>query len=244
MAQQTMLRDLAKAYANGAIDQNTYRKSRNDFFQKIIDGDIKLPVIDYPPPVLPAAEKREDVTERKASRKATEKPPRKPSPETAPPRSPAEPAPPRKRGLFLLIGVTAIMILAGAVFFIMHPQGSPKTPPTTSITSPQTESEPQKLIQAFLRKRSWTASSMNAFVAEWKTFTDEDRLAVKNSVVFGQLTNAIYKKLLEEKALSGIGDSTKSLEKQIQLVHFAEMIGIDDPRIAMPESPGKPADGK
>ena len=241
MAQQTTLRDLAKAYANGAMDQNSYRKSRSDFIQKVIDGDIKLPVIDYPPPVLPAADNPDEVTERKASRKASQKPPQKTSPEPVTAR-PADPDPPRKRSLFLFVSVAAIVLLIAVFVLIM--KGGKDSPElqTANNTSLQAGSEAQKLIQSFLQKRSWTASSMNAFLTEWEAFADDEKAAVKNSVVFGQLTNAIYKKLMEEKALSGIGNQKKSLEKQTQLVHFAGAIGIDDPRISMPEnSGGQPA---
>lgn len=56
-----------------------------------------------------------------------------------------------------------------------------------------------------------------------------------NSIELNQLATAIYKQLLEERALSGIGDAEKAVNKQKQLIEFAEQIGINDSRLTMPD---------
>ena len=48
MAQQTTLRNLAKAYANGAIKLDNYRKSRGEFIEDVIWDDTDHLVIDLP----------------------------------------------------------------------------------------------------------------------------------------------------------------------------------------------------
>ena len=62
-----------------------------------------------------------------------------------------------------------------------------------------------------------------------------DALASKDSLETGQLTNAIYKQLLEEQALSGLVDDDSSADKQRQLVQFAADLGIEDSRISLAE---------
>lgn len=232
MAQQTTLRDLAKAYAKGALNQDSYRKSRADFLQKVISGNLKLPVIDYPPPVSPPTVTQEEITERKTSQKASA---------GATSSEPVKPNPPRRTGVIIIGSIITIVLLTAILFLVMKRDDASVKQIAQNIEV-KTETEAQKLIQSFLQKRSWTTSSMNAFLAEWETLPDKDKIAIKNSVAFGQLTNAIYKKLLEEQALSGIGDMEKSMGKQTQLVQFADFIGIDDPRIALPEDTSEPAD--
>lgn len=239
MAQQTTLRDLAKAYAKGAIDHSAYRKSRNDFIEKVTAGDIKLPVIDYPPPIQPTADGHNEITERKATKRALPKAPQNVSPSPGPAK-PVQTDPPRRMGLFLFGGMAVIIFVAGILFLFLDGGDAPETQAVKSMTVPA-ETEAHKLIRSFLKKPSWTVDNMDAFLAEWEALTGEDKASIKGDIVFGQLTNAIYKKLLEERALSGIGDGEKSLEKQTRLVHFADVIGIDDPRITMPENTSEPA---
>ena len=87
---------------------------------------------------------------------------------------------------------------------------------------------------------------MAEFVGQWQQLSAEERNAAEESIALGQMTNAIYKKLLEERALSALGDESSALEKQRKFVSFAEKLGISDPRIALPDTPpssaGKPAD--
>lgn len=55
------------------------------------------------------------------------------------------------------------------------------------------------------------------------------------SLELNQLTTAIYKQLMKERALSGLGDEAEAGDQQLKLIEFAKKVGINDPRIAMPE---------
>jgi hypothetical protein len=95
----------------------------------------------------------------------------------------------------------------------------------------------QQLLSEFLAQRNWAASgNLDAFIRNWQNLPAETRAAAAGTLELNQLTNAIYKQLLEERALSGIGDAEAALNRQKKLIEFAAQVGINDPRIAMPES--------
>ncbi len=56
------LRELARDYAKGAIDKETYRKSRTELVTAIISGKVALKANAYEPPLMPVEEDL-DVTE-------------------------------------------------------------------------------------------------------------------------------------------------------------------------------------
>jgi len=92
------------------------------------------------------------------------------------------------------------------------------------------------LIRDFLERKNWSTESLDAFRSAWESLPRAERLASRESLALGQLTNAIYKQLLEERALSGLVDDDSAVKKQRHLVEFAAALGIDDPRIRLPES--------
>jgi len=252
MANKT-LRELAKAHALGELDKETYRKSRAELIQGIVSATIPLLQIEYPPLVQPPEPEALDDTQRKDDLK---KPPVKNEPATA--TSPAEAkktarpanhaAGPNRTGsnkmliISLAVAIVAVIILA----LIALSGGGTSEPANTSnsvsaenaadsIAAPQTRTQAQTLIQNFLDKNNWSSSSLDDFLQQWDGIAAGDMLASRGSLEMGQLTNAIYKQLLEEQALSGLVDDDSSLIKQEQLVQFAAELGIDDPRIRLPE---------
>lgn len=108
---------------------------------------------------------------------------------------------------------------------------------TGSDAVAKTTTKSQVLIQSFLDKKNWSSSSLDYFAQQWADLSANEILASKGSLAMGQLTNAIYKQLLEEQALSGLVDDDSSLNKQQQLVQFASGLGIEDSRISLPEEP-------
>ena len=90
------------------------------------------------------------------------------------------------------------------------------------------------LTQIGLNK-DWSNSTIDAFAQDWANLPAGAVLISKNSTEMGQLTNAIYKQLLEEQTLSGLIDDDSSVNKQKELVQFALDLGIEDSRIALTE---------
>ncbi len=251
MANLKSLRELATEHALGNLDKESYRKSRAELIQGILSATIPLKEIEYPPPVQPPAPEALDDTQRRDDRK---KPPLKnaqlqadTSAGTGTASASNAAADPDGHGsnkvLFigLAAAVAAIIIVA---LIVLLGGGSAKQLPSTMTGAensgdlaavPQTKTQAQSLIQSFLNKNNWSSSSLDNFLRQWNDLPAGDMLASKDSLEMGQITNAIYKQLLEERALSGLVDDDSSLIKQRQLLQFANELGIDDPRITLPE---------
>jgi hypothetical protein len=91
------------------------------------------------------------------------------------------------------------------------------------------------LIGQFLQDRNWSAPRLAAFLSDWSALDVQQQAAALKSADAGRLASAIYQRLLEERALSGLGDAGASLAKQRELVDFAGAVGIRDPRLSVPE---------
>jgi hypothetical protein len=250
MANRT-LRELAKEHALGNLDKDTYRKSRAELIQGILSATIPLQEIDYPPLVQPPEPEELDDTQRKDDPKRPPAPKAEAEAATAPksetPNVSNNAATLDSGGsnkmLFIGLGIAVVALILLLVFAMggnSDKQTNTATPASidiseNTISTQQTATQAQNLIQSFLSKKNWSASSLDDFMQQWAELPAGDILASKGSLALGQLTNAIYKQLLEEQALSGLVDDDSSLNKQRQLVQFASELGIDDPRISLPE---------
>ncbi|MFQ5660578.1 MAG: hypothetical protein ACE5GZ_09130 [Gammaproteobacteria bacterium] len=221
---QTTLRSLAKSFAKGEIDKERYRHARTELINGILSGEIPLPVNDYPALVKPPKEESLEVTERRPEKK-----------KRAPIVTDSEPQPPSHslNILWLLGGAIAITaILIAALLLTGH-----KTAPGNNVNStaiPAADSllkqttAAQTLIQVFLNDNNWDETSLNEFLLKWRELSEEQMEAVKNSVELIQLSNAIHKQLLEERALSGLAGADGAMSKQQQLLAFAKQLGIEE----------------
>ena len=257
MANQT-LRELAKEHAQGTLDKDSYRKSRANLIQGIISASIPLKEIDYPPLVEPPEPESLDDTQRRDDYK-------KPPVKKAEPQAAASPEPrtgnsstdtvesgtgATNKILFAGLALAIVAIIIVAVLALRGGDNGDKSATSASAASAtaagadsaagsdtvvETTTKARGLILSFLDKKNWSDSSLNYFLQEWAELPADDMLATKGSLAMGQLTNAIYKQLLEEQALSGLVDDDSSLNKQRQLVQFATGLGIEDSRISLPE---------
>jgi len=239
---QATLRKLATDYAKGMLAEEEYRQARAELLEGILSGEIALQVNDYPPPVVPDQDDDLDIT--------IEKQPKKENSGTAPSSAepPASPAPAsdsgkdKKKFIMAGAGLLVVIVIASAWFPDAKQTKTAKNATTGKMASAeqnmsatQTSQAAQTLIQGFLKKKDWSDTSLNQFKLQWQALTAEQRAGATGSVQLGQLTNAIYKKLLEERALSGLGSAQEALNKQRKLLAFAENIGINDARIRLPE---------
>lgn len=263
MANQT-LRQLAKEHAQGNLDKDSYRKTRAELLQGIVSGSVPLEEIDFPPPVRPPEPESQDTTERRDDRHtaaANAENENAAAPSAVPPEA-AAPGPAASStaqagsessssGKGLLIGIALLVIVLVIAVSVFMMQGKKKevlkTTPTaaTANTSPveaapaDAVSKAQQLIKDFLATNNWSTQSLDQFTSDWADLSNDEVTATGESVALGQLTNAIYRQLLEEQALSGLVDDDSSLNKQRQLVEFANTLGIDDSRIQLPEESGQ-----
>jgi len=239
MAIASNLRELAKAYANGQLDKDKYRIDRTSYIEAILAGTVSIRPNQQNASLPPSAS-----TGR--ARSASEQT----SLMSDPVYSPAEDGgvdnnlKSRKTGL-IVAGTALVMIsiiLIVAFTGDTRVQQATQSPLVTDsgtqgVTAPSDSISPPGvlLVRSFLDNNIWSEASMDGFLQDWSALAETDRMASKDSIEIGQMTNAIYKKLLEERALSGIGNPETSYEKQRILVRFASAIGISDPRITLPD---------
>jgi hypothetical protein len=222
---ETTLRSLAKAYAKKTIEQAAYREARAKFINGVLSGEIKLSVNEYPPLIRPKPDAATEPTLRRFNEK---KKPDLPKPEEQPARPVINP----KLAAGGAIATLLALLIIGVFMFSGDDEPSPAEP--VAAAAPNMA---QQLLSEFLAQRNWAASgNLDAFIRNWQNLPAETRAAAAGTLELNQLTNAIYKQLLEERALSGIGDAEAALNRQKKLIEFAAQVGINDPRIAMPES--------
>jgi hypothetical protein len=194
----------------------------------ILSGEITLQVNEYPPPIIPT--ELDSITEPAGRSK----------PEPAP--VPVQASPPAADHHWLLIAsVVAILCLAILLIILLRPSATRQAAmETVSVAPPVTHTDitsthVEDMIKAFLKQKNWASDQLQTFQTQWDQLSQEEKMAGHNSVAMRRLKDAIYRQLLEEQALASINDSTAALDRQHDLVDFANVIGIDDARIVVQE---------
>ena len=227
----TTLRSLAKAYSKKNLEQAAYREARAKYINGVLAGELNLSVNDYPSLIRPKADTTTETTVRKQEKK------KQPSPLTEAPQEQPVQTGINKKGY--IAGAIAGLVIIIIIGIILSTDGDEKATNATDgeeITT-AVQAEPnaaQLLIRDFLAQRNWAMTNLDAFVLKWQDLPDDIRSHASATLELNQLSNAIYKQLLEERALSAIGN-TADTSKQVKLIAFASQLGVNDPRITMPE---------
>ncbi|MGK0298093.1 MAG: hypothetical protein ACI9XC_001711 [Gammaproteobacteria bacterium] len=233
MAEQSTLRTLAKAYANGQIEKEKYRADRTAFLDTVLSGSITLPVSGHSP--LIGNENVNDITTQKGDK------PRKYTATTSI-KTKEDGGFLKQKSTLLYGGISLVVVIIIIVALTTggddtSNQTTPGQVSSNNSTSNTQPSRAQNLISSFLSDNNWTQSSQDVFLLNWRGISETERSSAMSSPEFSRFINEIYKKLLEERALSRIGNPETSYEKQRQLVEFASTIGINDQRISLPDAP-------
>ncbi|OGT31991.1 MAG: hypothetical protein A2W28_11780 [Gammaproteobacteria bacterium RBG_16_51_14] len=223
------LRGLAKEYAKGAISKEDYRQARAELITGILSGEIPLEVNEYPSPVAPP--ELESITVPQGTERA------KPKPESVPAPKPVSQTDTEHHWLFIA-SVVAVLCLAVLLIILLRPAATRQVATENLSSAPQSPSQPAEttaragqMITEFLTQKNWSTDRLQAFQVQWERLSEEEKTAGHGSSAMRQLTEAVYRRLLEEQALAGIGDGSTAMEKQHNLVNFANAIGIEDARI-------------
>lgn len=240
------LRALAKEYAEGILDKEGYRQARDAYFRAVLDGTVKVKSIDFRPPV----EIQDlDATQEKTSIRPRRHEQEQPVVETVDNRNKTPKSQPTYHSSaspYLLISAVLLIIAAvGVSVALLKSSGNTGQPAVA--TNPPDESivveekpEPvlslpaspaETLIENFLRENNWSDSSLQQFKNDWEALTDAEQEQGLSSPMRAQLINAIHRKLIEERALLGLGDSENVVARQHKLVNFATELEINDPRL-------------
>lgn len=238
----TTLRTLAKTYAKQGIAAEEYRAARADYISGILSGEIALTVNEYPPILKPKqnAESAEDAKE--AMEDTERRPPKKKNNLTNSESVAQEEQAQSPNNRWVILFVIGAIVVIGTLIALLSGNGNSSktisidTEPVSNANTqslPGELSEAKMLIQTFLSNKSWSESKLETFLGEWDALPGTSKSGIESSVEIAQFASAIYKKLLEERALSGLSGDNSNLDKQRKLIDFAKQIGITDPRIAL-----------
>jgi formylglycine-generating enzyme required for sulfatase activity len=252
---QVSLRDLVQQYTRGELDKEDYRKTRTDLINDVLARTHTLRTNTFPPLIKPTDEGTLDITERSQKKEQAKS--------SATPADMAAPAPEKTaaKGRYRrylnpmpIVAGLILVILAIIVVVILLPERSPeqqvsvpeqpappatRQPPVDVIPGPA-----QTLIREFLQNNTWDNDSLDGFLRAWHALPETDRQSLRGTMVLNRLTNAIYGRLQEERAIAGLdtsaGATAADVSRQEGLVFFARQVGIDDERISV-QPPAMPA---
>ena len=129
-------------------------------------------------------------------------------------------------GVAFLVIVILVFVFTGGKDEVIHEQSN-------AVSATLSDTPAQKLIDNFLTQNKWRQEYLDSFLAEWSALGDLNLEQIQQTTEYGQITNAIYKRLLEERALAGLSSSSSGQDKQQMLVNFAQQLGISDSRISL-----------
>lgn len=240
---ETVLRGLAKSYAKKNLEHTAYREARAKFINGVLSGEAELTVNNYPPLVRPKLDQASEVTVRRSGKKnpplTEDSKEHSPAPQPQP-ASQSEPQP-QGTGKILLLGlaVVIIIIVAMVVYTVTRPAGQSAGTVSSSQTASPAPAQPnaaQLLVKNLLKQDDWASNaSLDIFMQKWQSLPADTRNNAIGTLELNQLTTAIYRQLLKERALAGIGNGDIARQKEKRLIEFAHNIGIHDPKIAMPQ---------
>ncbi len=220
------LRKLAKDHAQKTIDPGSYRKSRRKLIQAICSGKVVVKENTYLAPL----EKLEDITEKRDTWIANESG----YSGAAPTNSEAA----RQKTIVAASLVTVILCLIVLAIFLLSDTEEESSEISFVDGAVKEASAGQSLIIEFIQQKNWTRENLNSFFASWQQLSVHEHKATHASHEMTRLTNAIYRQLLDERALISLGDIDNAIANQILLVDFAEKLNIEDKRftVVKPES--------
>ncbi len=240
------LRELAKDFAQGNLNKDEYRKLRGDLIQGIVAGDIPVPDREFLAPLSPSEDA--DITAQgyeydpgSTTQIVATQPGKKksstPRPQSTSSTTPVKSPSPFSVPLFIGLSIGVLLLIAGITAIFIYSSDRPAT--TTENAATETTSQPvagqaaETLIRLFLQQNDWRQENLDKFVSNWQKIGPHEQQAAADLPIKNQIKNAIYKQIIEQRALIALGDAESARANQQRLVEFAAAIGIQDPSISV-----------
>lgn len=234
------LRKLAKDYAQNTIDLESYRKSRNELIKGICAGEVVVKENEYLVPLDSLEEKLDDITENRISQIINQGEDSKAAPANSKvtgQKHSSSLSTGKIGQKTIIIGSLVIVVLCFIILTTLLLPSTKEEPPKTLLINEAVKesSAGQSLIVEFMQQKNWTQGNLNSFVASWRQLSAQEHEATHASPEMKRLTNAIYRQLLDERALISLGDVENAVANQKLLVDFTERLGIEDKRFTVIE---------
>lgn len=206
------LRELAREYAGGRIDRQTFRQRRARLLNELASY-VHQPSHKHPE-IVPD-----------------------PNPESS---SPSADKPKNYKLLIGLAGTLSVLVLAGFIIFMVTQQPASVNEdhplPSTAITkppSPTIKLDPQKKgksshieydpIKEFVIADDWSPENRNRLLLQWDNLSPKERGAASSTTWFLSFSSELRTMIKEEQGLAG-GKSSAEVDT---LIDFAAHLGLD-----------------
>lgn len=210
------LRQLARDYLEGRIDQEEYRTERRALLDALEGGEVPL----ERPTREPDPAEHTDNSETRPM--AT----RRPADDAA---TPLAPDPAQARLQTPWIGIAVLAVVASTVGVLWLWASSPDAPaPAISTTAPRPETPLRRLATGLLERHDWSEARITAYLLEWRSESSEARDAARASAWFERLREGLAAEIDSQRALSDLGDAGAS-ESLGRLEQMAREIGLAGP---------------
>lgn len=249
---QISLRQLARRYAEGALDKEAYRQARAEYIQAIVTGEEgsgSLTQANYTSPPVVAGE--ETVTAAQLRNYEQTQIITNSDPGSTLPHMQTQPIQLTDRSqpsTAVIAGVAAALLAIGiaiAIFFsngeeaVVDSAGAQAEAGNTPAAAMQplasgSGNPALAQLQNFLSAPQWNQQALDDFVNRWQSLPATDRETALQTTLARELGDALYRQLLEERALDGL-DDTNTAGGQEKIVDFARDIGLNDRRLEIPE---------
>lgn len=249
------LRHLARQYADGALDQESYRRARADYLDAVLNGSDTPGSVTQANYTSPRAVAGEETVTEATFRQGTEETQilwrggdsakndeQEPHLQTQPIQLSDHSLP----TIYITAGIAAgviILIIGASLLFMGDEEAatSATTPAATEQAATEEAVQPiatdngnaaLRQLKQFLDSPQWSQQALDDFASRWQTLPHEQREAALETTLARQLSDELFRQLQEERALQGLdGNNGNTLAGQQKIVDFARAIGLDDPRL-------------
>lgn len=237
------LRQLARRYAEGALDQQAYRQARAEYIEAALAGDDNvgsLTQASYTSPPAIVGEETITAARLQQEREQTQMLFGNASAQnpTHLQTQPIQLTDRSQPSVALMAGAIAVVLTIGIIAMMLLGDGddSPGAAPAQSQSMQPLSAEGGNAalvqLKVFLAAPQWDQQSLDSFVSEWQNLSSQDRDSALQSMQARQLGDVLYRQLLEERALDGLTDSAADKRSgQDKIIKFARDIGVDDRRL-------------
>lgn len=249
------LRHLARQYADGSLDQESYRRARAEYLDAVLNGNDTPGSVTQANYTSPKAVAGEETITEATFRRGTEETQilwrtgnndktaeQDPYLQTQPIQLSDHSLP----NVYITAGIAAgvILLIVGTSLLFMgddEPASSAATPAAAEQAADNQALQPiatdsgntaLRQLKQFLDSPQWSQQALNDFAGRWQTLPREQREAALETTLARQLSDELFRQLQEERALQGLdGNGGDTLAGQQKIVDFAQAIGLEDPRL-------------
>lgn len=248
------LRQLAKQYADGSLDQASYRRARADYLDAILKGNEtpgSITQASYTSPKAVAGEETVTAASLQDEQKKRQYAAQDSAPAEHLQTRPIQLSDHSRNPVFISAGIiTAVLVLIIAGSLLLGGDDSGGNRATTGAANTAQQSGSTDLrplaetdtnaalvqLQEFLDSPRWSQQALDDFADRWQALPQQQRETALQTTLARQLGDALYSQLLEERALEGLDNNApESLAGQEKIINFARDIGLEDRRLEVGE---------